>query len=364
MSAIRIEGLVKRFGSVTAVDDVSITAKEGQFTTLLGPSGCGKTTILRMTAGLETPDAGEMWIGDELVASPAKRINIAPENRNLGMVFQSYAIWPHMTAFQNVAYPLRLRKIKKAAINDRVKEVFGLLRLEGLENRYPGQLSGGQQQRIALGRAIAYQSRVLLLDEPLANLDAKVREAVRFELKELQQQLKFTTLYVTHDQTEAMAISDKIIVMNHGAVVQEGTAFDIYHNPQTKFVADFVGQSNFIDGNLISANGNIGLVDVGDGILIDARLQETVAQGGSVSLCIRPEDFVMHSTPPKSGDNRRDWFEGTVQAHVFHGNIVNYFVACGDQLFLVQAKVASELEFMESDKVYLSIRPDRARMVV
>ena len=199
MSAVRIENLVKRFGDFVAVNDVSITAEEGRLTTLLGPSGCGKTTTLRMTSGLETPDAGDIWIGDDLVASPARGVNVAPEHRNVGMVFQSYAIWPHKTAFENVAYPLKLRRMSKAEIRGRVEEVFSLLRLEGLEGRYPGQLSGGQQQRVALGRSIVYQSRLLLLDEPLANLDAKVREAVRLELKELQRQLKFTTVYVTHD---------------------------------------------------------------------------------------------------------------------------------------------------------------------
>ena len=363
MSAVRITGLVKRFGDISAVDNVSITAEESQLTTLLGPSGCGKTTTLRMIAGLETPDAGEISIGDELVASPAKRVNIAPENRNIGMVFQSYAIWPHKTAFENIAYPLRLRRMARDEVTARVKEVFALMRLEGLENRYPGQLSGGQQQRVALGRAIAYQSRLLLLDEPLANLDAKVREAVRFELKELQQQLKFTTIYVTHDQAEAMAISDKIIVMDQGVVVQEGAAIDIYRNPHTRFVANFVGQSNFIEGKLVSANGDKGLVDVGDGIVVDARLQESAAQDGGLTLCIRPEDFEMFSAPPNSGE-RRDWFEGIIRAYTFHGNIVNYLVDCGDQRFKIQAEVASELQFKESDKVYLRVREDRARMVV
>ncbi|MDE0175009.1 MAG: ABC transporter ATP-binding protein [Defluviicoccus sp.] len=360
MSAVRIENLVKRFGDFVAVNEVSITAEEGRLTTLLGPSGCGKTTTLRMTSGLETPDSGEIWIGDDLVASPSKGINVAPEHRNVGMVFQSYAIWPHKTAFENVAYPLKLRRMSKAQIRQRVEEIFSLLRLEGLEGRYPGQLSGGQQQRVALGRAIVYQSRLLLLDEPLANLDAKVREAVRLELKELQRQLKFTTIYVTHDQAEAMAISDKIVVMDQGVVVQEGTALEIYRTPRTKFVAEFVGQSNFVDGRLVSSNGSLGVVDVGEGIAIEAKVGEAGLDGGTVSLCIRPEDFELSADRPVPGSRGRDWFEGNIRDFTFHGNIINYFVACGAHVLTVQSEAGSQLKFKEADKVYLRVRPNGA----
>ena len=363
MSAVRIEGLVKRFGDFVAVNEVSITAEEGRLTTLLGPSGCGKTTTLRMTSGLETPDGGDIWIGDDLVASPARGIHVAPEHRNVGMVFQSYAIWPHKTAFENVAYPLKLRRMSKTQIRDRVDEIFSLLRLEGLENRYPGQLSGGQQQRVALGRAIVYQSRLLLLDEPLANLDAKVREAVRLELKELQRQLKFTTIYVTHDQAEAMAISDKIVVMDHGVVVQEGTALEIYRRPRTKFVAEFIGLSNFVDGKLISSNGTLGVVDVGGGISIEARVDESGLGRGTVLLCIRPEDIEMGADRPAAGSRGRDWFEGNVRDFAFHGNFLNYFVTCGDRVFTVQSEAASEVKFKEADKVYLRVRPNGARVL-
>ena len=363
MSAVRIENLVKRFGDFVAVNDVSIVAEEGRLTTLLGPSGCGKTTTLRMTSGLETPDAGDIWIGDDLVASPARGINVAPEHRNVGMVFQSYAIWPHKTAFENVAYPLKLRRRPKAEIRDRVEEVFSLLRLEGLEGRYPGQLSGGQQQRVALGRSIVYQSRLLLLDEPLANLDAKVREAVRLELKELQRQLKFTTVYVTHDQAEAMAISDKIVVMDQGVVVQEGSALEIYRRPRTRFVAEFVGQSNFVDGRLLSSNATHGIFDVGGGISIEAKIGGAGADDGPVSLCIRPEDFELHAEQPAAASHGRDWFEGNVRDFAFQGNFLNYFVACGDRVFTVQSEAASELAFREADKVYLRVRGNGAMVL-
>ncbi len=363
MSAVRMENLVKRFGDFLAVNDVSITAEEGRLTTLLGPSGCGKTTTLRMTSGLETPDGGDIWIGDDLVASPERGVNVAPEHRNVGMVFQSYAIWPHKTAFENVAYPLKLRRMSRAQIRERVDEIFSLLRLEGLEGRYPGQLSGGQQQRVALGRAIVYQSRLLLLDEPLANLDAKVREAVRLELKELQRQLKFTTIYVTHDQAEAMAISDKIVVMDQGVVVQEGTAVEIYRTPRTKFVAEFVGQSNFVDGRIVSSNGSVGIVDVGGGISFEARMGGADIDGGVVSLCIRPEDFELCADRPEMDSHGRDWFEGSVRDFAFHGNVLNYFVECGDRVFTVQSEAASELKFREADKVYLRVRPNGAMVL-
>lgn len=363
MSAVRIENLVKRFGDFVAVNEVSITAEEGRLTTLLGPSGCGKTTTLRMTSGLETPDGGEIWIGNDLVASPSKGINVAPEHRNVGMVFQSYAIWPHKTAFENVAYPLKLRRMSKAQIRQRVEEIFSLLRLEGLEGRYPGQLSGGQQQRVALGRAIVYQSRLLLLDEPLANLDAKVREAVRLELKELQRQLKFTTIYVTHDQAEAMAISDKIVVMDQGVVVQEGTALDIYRTPQTKFVAEFVGQSNFVEGRLVSSNGTVGVVELGQGISFEARIGGPGVTGGTVSVCIRPEGLELCANEPATGFRGRDWFEGNVRDFAFQGNILHYFVACGDQVFTVQVEAASEPTFKEADTVYLRVRPNGAMVL-
>ena len=220
--------LTKEFGGVRSVDHICFRAEEGKLTTLLGPSGCGKTTTLRMIAGLEAPTSGEIWLGDDLVCAPAKHVHLASERRNIGMVFQSYAIWPHMSAFDNVAYPLIARGKSNAHVRTKVSRMFPLLRLHGLENRYPNQLSGGQQQRVALARALVYEPKVLLLDEPLANLDAKIREAVRFELKVLQTQLRFTAIYVTHDQSEAMGLSDKIIVLDRGKIIQEGTPAQIY----------------------------------------------------------------------------------------------------------------------------------------
>jgi iron(III) transport system ATP-binding protein len=364
MSEVRLKEIVKHFAGIAAVERVSIVAKEGELTTLLGPSGCGKTTTLRMIAGLETPEQGEIWIGDRLVAAPDQGISVPAEKRNIGMVFQSYAIWPHKTAFENVAYPLRLRHYSSLQIRERVSEVFSLLRLEGLEKRYPGQLSGGQQQRVALGRAIVYRPKLLLLDEPLANLDAKVREAVRFELKELQQKLKFTAIYVTHDQSEAMVLSNKVVIMDRGRAVQEGTASEIYRNPASKFVADFVGQSNFLAGKLHSQQGSTGVVDLGNGTTLPVHLPAGVSVGSEVSVCVRPEDFELLSARSGVRDRNNDLLEGTIKTKAFHGNIVSYLVQCGEKQLQVQGDVSSDLKYRESDKVFLRVRKKRAQVVL
>lgn len=363
MSKVRLINLVKRFGNETPVDGVTITAEEAELTTLLGPSGCGKTTTLRMIAGLEAPDAGEIWIGDRLVAAPAKGIYVPPEKRNIGMVFQSYAIWPHMTAFDNVAYPLRLRGASRADAKKRVSEIFALLRLNGLESRYPGQLSGGQQQRVALGRAIVYQSSLLLLDEPLANLDAKVREVVRFELKELQERLNFTTIYVTHDQGEAMVLSDKVVVMNRGKVAQEGTPLEIYNQPDTKFVADFIGQSNFISGVVKGVEGGNCHIDVvGIGLLtLNLSVPRSISQ--EIVLCIRPEDFEIHRTKPGDGVGTGAAFMGRVTAKAFVGNFAIYKIQCGNQELQVQCEPSGDLMLVEGDDVIMRIREEKIKVV-
>ncbi len=366
MSEVRLTGLVKRFGdSVTAVDHVTITAEEGKLTTLLGPSGCGKTTTMRMIAGLETPDEGEIWIGDQLVASPSKGVNVPPEKRDVGMVFQSYAVWPHKTVFENIAYPLRIRRRAKAEIKAKVAEALRLLELEGLEKRYPGQLSGGQQQRVALGRAMVYEPRLVLLDEPLANLDAKVRETVRFELKELQRKTNFTMIYVTHDQAEAMVLSDKIVVMDHGRVLQEGRPLDIYFRPATEFVAGFIGQSNFTKATLRSSQGGYGVVDLDGGISLRIALPQPVAEKSEVLLCIRPEDFELLSGAPRSPEDGRNVLEGTIETRAFLGNIVHLWVSCNGWRIRVQADPGFEFQHRDDNgKLYMRIREDRVKVLV
>ena len=248
MSEVRIEHVFKRFGKVTAVHDFNLVVKDGEFVSILGPSGCGKTTTLRMIAGFERATEGEIYIGDSCVSSSEKGSFTPPEKRDIGMVFQSYAVWPHMTVADNVGYPLKIQKVPKEERDRRVQEMLELVHLGEYSQRYPNQLSGGQQQRVALARALVAQPGLLLLDEPLSNLDAKLRESMRFEILEIQKKTGITVVYVTHDQSEAMAMSDRVVVMSMGYVQQIGAPHEIYTQPANKMVADFIGLVNFMDG--------------------------------------------------------------------------------------------------------------------
>src|SRR3954470_20354746 len=248
MPEIHVESLVKQFTESRALNDVSFDVCEGELFTLLGPSGCGKSTTLMSIAGFQTPEAGRIDIGGELLYDAAERINVPAERRNLGIVFQSYAVWPHMTVFENLAFPLKVRKVKRRALAGRVREVLELVDMAPYEKRYPHQLSGGQQQRVALARALVYSPSVLLLDEPFSNLDAKLRERARAWVKELQTRLGLTTVFVTHDQDEALSMSDRVAVMSNGEVQQIGVPEEIYSRPANRFVAEFVGRVNLLSG--------------------------------------------------------------------------------------------------------------------
>ncbi|MCY6369130.1 ABC transporter ATP-binding protein [Clostridium ganghwense] len=250
MSEIVLTNIIKQFGQVKAVDNFNAVIKDGEFVSILGPSGCGKTTTLRMVAGFEKATGGEIRIGNTIVSSSKSKTFVPPEKRDIGMVFQSYAVWPHMTVFDNVAYPLKIKKLDKNAIKEKTMKALEAVHLDAYEKRYPNQLSGGQQQRVALARALVAEPSLLLLDEPLSNLDAKLRESMRFEIKDLQKKLKITVIYVTHDQAEAMAMSDRIVVMNKGVIQQVDTAMNIYENPVNQFVADFIGLVNFIKADV------------------------------------------------------------------------------------------------------------------
>src|SRR5579862_785637 len=291
---LETRNLVKRFGSVTAVDDVSFTIDHGAVLTLLGPSGCGKTTSLRMIAGFEKPDAGEIDIQGRTVAAPARRINVPPEKRGLGMVFQSYAIWPHMTVFQNVAYPLVVRHTKSAEIKERVEATLDLVGLRGYGERPATLLSGGQQQRVALARALVYSPSILLLDEPLSNLDAKLRNQMRIELKHLQESISVSVLFVTHDQVEAMSLSTELAVMNQGHIEQLGTPQEIYEHPATPFVEDFIGRVLRFRGTVAEQDSSGVLVEL-QGMpstrLRAAPSEEQLSVGTTVQVAIRPEDL-------------------------------------------------------------------------
>src|SRR3954466_11939911 len=257
MPEIHVESLVKQFTESRALDDVAFDVAEGELFTLLGPSGCGKSTTLMSIAGFQDPEEGRIAIGDEVYFDAAERVSGVAERRNLGIVFQSYAVWPHMKVFDNLAFPLRIRKVKKKAIVERVHEVLELVEMRPYADRYPHQLSGGQQQRVALARALVYSPSVLLLDEPFSNLDAKLRERARAWVKDLQHRLGLTTIFVTHDQDEALSMSDRVVVMDRGVIQQVGTPEEIYRKPANRFVAEFVGRVNLITGEVAGWEGGV-----------------------------------------------------------------------------------------------------------
>ena len=287
MSDLIIEGLVKNFGKVRAIDHVSLSVKSGSLTTLLGPSGCGKTTTLNSIAGLDPVDEGIIRVGDFVLQDSKRGIALQPEQRELGMVFQSYALWPHMKVYDNLAFGLKLKKVSDADSKKRIKDVLELVGLGEMEQRYPFQLSGGQQQRVALARAVVAQPRLLLLDEPLSNLDAKVREQARFWLRDFQHRLGITTVYVTHDQAEALAISDMVAVMSNGKLLQYAPPLAIYEKPTSKFVADFIGVSSFLNGTIVERASNRTCVKIETGeVLTSAR---PAPSGDKVSIAIRSE---------------------------------------------------------------------------
>jgi iron(III) transport system ATP-binding protein len=289
MPEIRIRNLRKSFGAATVLDGIGFTVRDKEFVTLLGPSGCGKTTTLMSIAGFQSPDEGVIAVGDEVFVDRSAGVDLPAERRDLGIVFQSYALWPHMTVAQNVGFPLSLRKADKRAARERVAEVLDLVELGGHGDRYPHQLSGGQQQRVALARAIAHPPRVLLLDEPFSNLDAKLRERARDWLKQLQTSLGLTTVFVTHDQDEALAMSDRILVMHGGRILRDGTPEEVYREPGARFVAEFLGQCNFLTGSVAAGPAGSSVLRTPafpDGITVGAA-----PRGPEATVAVRPQDI-------------------------------------------------------------------------
>jgi iron(III) transport system ATP-binding protein len=304
MPEITVRGLSKTFGRQRALNDISFTVRDKEFLTLLGPSGCGKTTTLMSIAGFQRPDEGTISCGDRTFFDQARKVYLAAEDRNLGMVFQSYAIWPHLTVFGNVAFPLKIRRMKKDALRRRVLETLELVEMAGYAGRYPHELSGGQQQRVALARALVYAPAVLLLDEPFSNLDAKLRERARTWLKHLQAALGLTTLFVTHDQDEALSLSDRIVVMNGGSVLQVGGPEDIYHRPATRFVAEFLGHCNVLAARAVAATSSdtTELLFHANGKPITV-FGEALAAGDQVQLAVRPEAVELAGHESAAGQN-------------------------------------------------------------
>ncbi len=330
--------LDKRFGKVVALDDVSLTMDHAELYTLLGPSGCGKTTFLRAIAGFDLPDSGKiMFDGADVTNLPAYK-------RNTGMVFQNYALWPHMSVFENIAFGLRIKKTKQSEIKKRVEEVLRMVRLEGLEERTPHQLSGGQQQRVAVARALVINPRVLLFDEPLSNLDAKLRLEMRAEIKRIQQDLKITALYVTHDQEEAMSISDRIAVMHRGRVMQIGSPMDIYFRPQNSFVADFIGQATFLKGKAVIVDKIISVqLDIGGFVeAVPSDPANPPQQGDEVLVAIRPENF----NTQKQGKNE---FNCEVVHVAFLGRSQRVVARMNGTMII--AETPPEIEFHGGEKV-------------
>ena len=323
MAGVELKNVVKSFGAVTAVKDVDVTFDEGSFTTLLGPSGCGKTTILRMVAGLEAPTGGDILVA-------GKRVNDVPiHKRNLGLVFQNYALFPHRTIGQNIAFGLKYRGVSKSDAATKVKRALDIVRLPGVEDRYPTQLSGGQQQRIALARAIVIEPDVLLLDEPLSALDANLREEMRVELKAIQHRIGVTSIFVTHDQSEALAMSDKIIVMSAGKVQQVGAPEEVYNNPANEFVASFLGASNILDVTVAGSDqDSIALSTAHFGTIPVPRSRATnLGDGSSGRLVVRAEKLQLVVPGSKvTGVGAK----GTVEAVDYQGQIARYFVKVGD----------------------------------
>lgn len=326
MNDVRLEGVSKRFGETVAVDSLDLELEAGTLSTLLGPSGCGKTTTLRMIAGLEHPSSGRIAIGEQVVFEQGRAM--APEDRQIGMVFQSYAVWPHMTVFENVAYPLRVRRAPRGDVEKRVGTALRTVQLDHLAGRYPAQLSGGQQQRVALARAIVYEPRLLLLDEPLSNLDAQLRDDMRNQIRQMQLRLGLTAVYVTHDQVEALAISDFVAVMHRGRVVQQGTPKDIFQQPRTRFVAQFLGWTNFLPAD---RTGHDRASVLGWTLPLGPA-----SASGPLCASIRPD--CLSFRPSGRADHLE--IEVRVTGVTFMGHLCACELAVGDQL--LQARVPAE----------------------
>jgi len=359
-SIVEIEHLSKNFGAETAVKDFNLSVAEGEFVTLLGPSGCGKTTTLRCIVGLERPDGGEIRIGGDTVASAERGIYLNPEDRDLGMVFQSYAVWPHMTVFENVAYGLRVRRVAAAELKRMTMHALELVDLAHLADRYATKLSGGQRQRVALARAIVYKPKVVLFDEPLSNLDAKLREQMRIEIVRLQREVGITSIFVTHDQSEALVMSDRIVVMDKAVIQQIGDPQEIYASPVNAFVANFIGVTSLLEGTLIQRGGDVCDLEIPSGNgHAPLRLQATggagAATGDRLILSLRPEDLSLHLTEPQ-GTSLGNVMEGEVIDTIYLGSFLEGRVRVGSHEIGIQIDHYENLT--PGQKVYLSFRPE------
>jgi iron(III) transport system ATP-binding protein len=349
VASVELRGLTKRYDSLAVVDKVSLRIEHGLLVCLLGPSGCGKTTTLRLIAGFIEPSEGEIAVGERVVSSPSR--TLPPERRNMSMIFQSYALWPHMTVRENIAYGLKLRKLGADAIARKLQTILSTTRLEALADRYPGELSGGQQQRVALARALIVEPETLLLDEPLSNLDANLREEMRFEVRRLHDEYRYTTVYVTHDQSEAMTTADLIAVMNGGKIEQAGSPEDIYERPRSEFVARFIGSSNVVKGRNL-ADDRIELAGM-PLRCVGAKL----SSGGETAVSIRQHDIRLMAKAPDGAENV---VPATVVRQVFLGNSRDYMVQLGDATQLRVVTSPAE-NIPQGASVWLHLPPEHCR---
>jgi iron(III) transport system ATP-binding protein len=351
MPGLRLERIVKKYGKVTAVDHLGLEVRDGELLTLLGPSGCGKTTVLRCVSGFVRPDLGEIYLGDRKITE------IAPQKRGIGLVFQNYALWPHMTVFQNLAFGLQIKKLSKNDIQEKVDRALSLVQLEGLGERYPRQLSGGQQQRVALARALVLEPEILLLDEPLSNLDALLREQMRFEIGQIHKQAGITTIYVTHDQTEAMVISDRIAVLDKGRIMQLGSPSEVYSKPANRFVAGFMGTTNFIHCRVTTVEGDEVVVATDDGLTVRGR-GLGFQKGQEVDIAIRPESITFLA-PMEIGTPLREMnvYEAEVTRASYVGELIDYQLKIKSHLIRAKGKVRTSHSV--GDRIQLRLDPDQ-----
>ena len=356
MASVELKGLTKRYGNLAVVDDVSLNIEHGHLVCLLGPSGCGKTTTLRLIAGFVEPSEGEIRVGDRLISSPAA--TVPPERRNMSMIFQSYALWPHMTVAENIVYGLKLRKLPRDVIGKKLDAILSTTKLAPLAERYPGELSGGQQQRVALARALIVEPETLLLDEPLSNLDANLREEMRFEVRRLHDAYRYTTVYVTHDQSEAMTTADLICVMNLGKIEQSGSPEEIYDRPRSEFVARFIGSSNVIKGKGLDSGMDGGRVEFA-GVVLRCT-GAAIVPGAPTAVSVRPHDIVLSAKQPSQTENV---VPVTVVRQVFLGGNRDYMVEAKDGTQL-RALTAAEENIPQGSNVWLYLPPERCRALL
>lgn len=341
---ISLKNISKHFGKVEVINDLNMQFKAGTLTTLLGPSGCGKTTLLRLVSGLEPPTSGEIWFGDEDVTK------LSATNRDVGMVFQSYALFPHMTVEKNVGYGLGVMKKSKEFIRDAVASALGTVNLDGYQKRFPDELSGGQQQRVAVARALVLQPKVLLFDEPLSNIDSKLRRSMRDDIRRLQQQTGITSIYVTHDQAEALSVSDEVVVMNNGTIEQQGTPRDLYQRPQSAFVANFIGESNVVEATLIK-DTECAIIQLG-GASINLGKREITNKPGKVKLSLRPEMFRVREEGKPD-----EHVTGTIAHTSYMGPVTEYLISTPvGELFTTAP--ANETQYATGNEVFLHLHPD------